>query len=183
MAGKLSSRFSLNTPPFHAPAFISCSSLPLQCGLTYTGPSVSKPFAHIQGCSVLLTWRLPCECIICESCPIRIKSVSCWLPASVQWEKRSGAVQHSQDPHTRASNQQDTLKNDSAFFFRLKRQFLCAEMSLHVSILYQSMPKLFQSSPHIFIHVRVEKKNESITGKSQLQIQSNKTCIVMLNQK
>lgn len=37
-----------------------------------------------------------------------------------RWEKRSGAVQRSQDPHTRASNQQDTLKNDSAFFFVTK---------------------------------------------------------------
>lgn len=69
--------FSFNTPPFHALTFISCHSLPLQCGLMYTGPSVSRPLARIQACSVPLTRRLPCECIICESCPIRIESVSC----------------------------------------------------------------------------------------------------------
>lgn len=29
---------------------------------------------------LLLTCRLPSECIICELCPIQIEPVSCWLP-------------------------------------------------------------------------------------------------------
>lgn len=84
MAGRLSPCFSFNTPPFHAVTFISCHSLPLQCGLMYTGPSVSRPLIY-RASSVLLTCRLPGECIICESCPIQLESVSCWLPASTRW--------------------------------------------------------------------------------------------------
>lgn len=83
MVGKCSPCFSTNTPSFHALTFMSLSSPPCSVDSCILGPVF--PGLSIQGCSVLLTCRLPGECIICESCPIRIESVSCWLPAWARW--------------------------------------------------------------------------------------------------
>lgn len=55
---------------------------PCRVGSWILGPVFQA--TQIQGCCALLTCRLPGECIICESCPFGLESVSCWLPASTR---------------------------------------------------------------------------------------------------
>lgn len=109
--------FSSNTPAFHTltlapprhPVLLQCGLMCFQATHSHTG---------LQ-CVLLLTCRLPGECIICESCPIRIESVSCWLPVLAHRRTLGkqiwcSAVQQSQDARAGANKQCETLKAESS---------------------------------------------------------------------